>query len=401
MVPGSAMLTDQFTTPREFLEPTLGELRAQILGWAQGVEADSPWFDADEFRGFILLDIEHPLNPKRFWEWFEDDDDPTTNFVPANASNPDYQEDDGTPILLDHILQGFNLRIAAARDVFRHAKIAVYPMVFVRGDGLCTRNTENNIAAWEYASTSIQGVPRYNTADTFSRNSWLDEIDYVLVQLYPRYGPCEGDAAFYNKTTTQQFVRLGMEIGKRIADMEAGVGVLPLLAFGIHNAGPESNEPPDFPVPESPSCDDKETATLEYLRWQVEEIRRYAFAGPPASGGEGIGDLAICFWSGEGQLGAPARTEPGEPTDIFDFMDKLCFSICDLNGTSYYDDDPMAQQCMHPDDDSAFWAGAIDDPLNPPVNPFHMVFDVDGNRVVVTSGAANVDVAIFNAACGQ
>lgn len=92
------------------------------------------------------------------------------------------------------------------------------------------------------------------------------------------------------------------------------------------------------------------------------------------------------------------RTEPGEPTDIFDFMAKLCFSICDLNGTSYFDDDPMAQHCVNPDDDAGLWYRAVHEPNALPVNPFLMMFDADGDRVITTIGE-NTDLSVYNVGC--
>ncbi len=362
------------TTPVAFVTKSQAVVEAAIQGLLDdfALDSDYDWFDASTFRGFVFLDIENPMKPQQWHRYLEDAQDPSANI---------YVDDPEKPILLDHIIDGFNTRIAAARAKFPYAELVLFPHVSPHSEGDCGSSSymPARIDGWEYAGDEQAGVPVYGGAGTFTRKSILEDLDYVGVQLYARYGPGDG-TGLYNEATTKAFIQQGMEVAYQMGNNGTySLPVLPILSFRIHN--PTENPEGDDPPTAYESVEDGNAPTLQYVQWQVEKVREYDFTG---SGGFGIDHQAICFWGGIGEL----SSNESEPQSVEEFLDAL-FSPCDLNG------DGSGNGA-----DESLWTGAPDDDEEPPTNPYAMAFDMNGDRLVTTAGAGN-DSAAFGSACGE
>ncbi len=126
VVGGWAMYAEGTETPELFVSRTSGQVGTRLATWISSRETSHAWFDADTYSGFVILDIEHPLHPQDFHTWFVDDDDPATNYVVDGSNQPIYVDVNDDPILLDHMIDAFNMRIAVARSYFPQAQLVLY-----------------------------------------------------------------------------------------------------------------------------------------------------------------------------------------------------------------------------------------------------------------------------------
>ena len=185
--------TDEASELEAFAKTEREAVEKRIRNWLKNHDTVS-----EETTGIIIMDIEHP-HPRNLGD---------VEKVP-------------TP-LVDGVIDGFATRAAAARNVFRNARLGFYGTLVPDGQGRVTKEYKARKAALVRAG----------------RRGMFDSVDCLFPVVYPRFGPTDGKAWNSYAAYTRQAIRGSRELLK---SDDSSLSVIPLLTCWVANSPKTSN----------------------------------------------------------------------------------------------------------------------------------------------------------------
>jgi hypothetical protein len=200
-------------TPKTPDLPAFGSTRqedveARIRNWL--INHDDPKV-SDDTTGIIIMDIEDP-HPRDLGD---------VEKVPSS--------------LVDRVIDGFATRAAAARTVFRKAKLGFFATLVPDGQGRATPEYKVRRAALVRAG----------------KRGMFDSVNCLFPVVYPRFGPTDGKAWDSYATYTRQGIRGSRKLLKSDG---SSLSVVPLTTCWVANSPQTSNHDHqvllDLPTPD-------------------------------------------------------------------------------------------------------------------------------------------------------
>jgi hypothetical protein len=184
------------------------EVEARIRNWLDN--HDDPKV-SDDTKAIVIMDIEHP-HPRDLGD---------VEKVPSS--------------LVDSVIDGFATRAAAARNVFRKAKLGFFATLVPDGQGRETERYKARRAALARAG----------------RRGMFDSVDCLFPVVYPRFGPTDGKAWDSYTAYTRQAIRGSRKLLKSDG---SSLPVVPLTTCWVANSPQTSNHDHqvllDLPTPD-------------------------------------------------------------------------------------------------------------------------------------------------------
>jgi len=177
-----------------------------------------PVEEQENFTGFVMLDMEHPIHPRNLNLYLYDEE------------------------LFGRIVHEYTRRIAAARTVLPNAKIGLY--------GPITPNMGPD-SKWDEQIKAVLVA-----ADL----GLFQDTNYIVANVYTRFGP--DDRAFNN--APERIADRALSLAKVLSRIQ-GISrhkqrVYPLMSFVVYNGN---------------SVNDREPADIEYLQRTIAKIEEY------------------------------------------------------------------------------------------------------------------------------
>ena len=201
----SALAPGSNTLPEDFIELYLAETKSDVEAKFQTYLNNNPELSTDT-TDLLMIDIEGVTN---------------LGVSPSSFGSFDYDTD-----LQDNIIKAYMMRIDVVREFFPKAKIGAY-------NSIHAESTPNNQASLDRLEKQMKGHYRA------SKLGLYDKVDYLVTNLYTRFGPDDG----LNYYTIENFTRAGITNASSITTSSGSpIPIVVLLSVLVYNGNSENDK---------------------------------------------------------------------------------------------------------------------------------------------------------------